>query len=242
MIRRSAAVSVAVTLEQLASGKLSGWSEDQELVLDALRRSKTSLNDATDEELSAYVTSMTPEQMRGVASNVKGIFHEMLVVSAENSDGDSLTAAMFEATNHPGADVEFVLEGVVVKEAQLKAVQSPSEIIEAFARYPDVDVIATSEVFGMLAETYGDRLSDSGISNDKISETTRQTLEELAGEDLGDLIQDGVITSVLVGGAIQAKAVLAGQPLDGRQMRSVLELAGIGAGTALTVDTLLNLI
>ncbi|MEH6728829.1 MAG: hypothetical protein V7703_22005, partial [Hyphomicrobiales bacterium] len=69
----------------------------------------------------------------------------------------------------------------------------------------------------------------------------RKTLEDLAGESLGDLIQDGVLTSVLVGGALQAKAALTGQVVDARQLRSMLELAGIGAGTALTIEALLNL-
>jgi hypothetical protein len=43
-------------------------------------------------------------------------------------------------------------------------------------------------------------------------------------------------------GALQANALLSGQAGDAREVRSVLELAGIGAGTALTLDALLNLL
>ena len=56
------------------------------------------------------------------------------------------------------------------------------------------------------------------------------------------MIQDGIKTSIIVSGALQAKAALKGQSIDAREIRSFLELAGIGAGTALTVDALLNMV
>ena len=181
MIRRSAVVAVAVTLQQLAAGKISGWTGDQALVLDALRRAKTSLAHASDGELGNYVRDLAPERLRGVASNVKGIFHEMLVARAENIDGDGETARLFEATNYPGADLEFSIDGDVVRALQLKAVQDPATIVEHFARYPDIDVMATSEVCATMDGTFSGHLFDSGVSNADISETTRQTLEDLAG-------------------------------------------------------------
>lgn len=242
MIRRSAAVTVAVTIHQLIAGKIGGWTADQKLVLDALRRSTSRLHDASDAELGDYLRQMSPDQVQGIASNVKGILHEMLVMQAENVDGDEIVARIFEATNHPGSDLEFVMDGDIVGEVQLKAVQDPSTIIKHFARYPDIDVLATSEVFRALGGAFGDRVADSGISNVEITQLSRETLEELAGESLGDLAQDGVMTSVLVAGAIQAKAALSGRQIDRRQVRSTLELAGIGAATAVTVHALLNLL
>ena len=242
MPRRSASVAIAATLQLLAEGKRSGWTEDQELVLDALRRSKASLEGASDEELGVYVRALAPEQLGGVASNVKGIFHEMLVARAENLDGDAETAELFKAANHPGADIEFFIDGDMVREVQLKAVQDPAAIVAHFARYPDIDVMATSEVYEAAGGNMGGRLFNSGVRNAEITEMTRGTLEDLAGENLGDLVQDGVVTSILLGGALQAKAVLRGRTIDAQQVRSSLELAGIAGGTALTMDALLNLI
>ena len=80
------------------------------------------------------------------------------------------------------------------------------------------------------------------MSNEAISELSRDTLVQLAGEDLGDHVHDGVLTSILVTGAIQARAALAGRNPDSSDVRSTLELEGIGAATAVTVHTLLNLI
>jgi hypothetical protein len=242
MIRRSAAVAVAVTLHQLVAGKTAGWTPDQEMVLDALRRSKVSLHKASDGELGDYLRQMSPEQLHGVASNVKGIFHEMLVMQAENADGDAIMAQIFEATNHQGSDIEFLLDGDVVREVQLKAVQDSGAIAEHFSRYPDIDVLATSEVYRALGGAFAGRVSDSGVSNEAISDLSRDTLEQLVGEDVGDIFQDGVMTSLLVTGALQARAVLAGRTLDVSQVRSTLELVGIGAATAVTVQALLHLI
>ncbi|SFG41136.1 hypothetical protein SAMN04488020_102149 [Palleronia marisminoris] len=239
--RRSAAVAIAVTLQKLIEGKTASWTADQELVLSALRRSTSSLSDASTSELGEYLRDLDPSQLRGVAANVKGIFHEMLVVRAENLDGDTVTARIFEQTNHPGADIEFVIDGDVIGEVQLKAVQDPAAIAEHFARYPDVDVLATSEVYAATEGAYAGRLTASGVSNDEIAALTQDTLEDLAGESLDGFIQDGIITSVLVSGALQARAVLQGKAPDARQVRSTLELLGVGAGTAATMDVLLNL-
>ncbi len=242
MIRRSAAVVIAVTLGQLAAGRRSGWTEDQELVIRALRRSAESLHYADMDDLSAYLAELSPDQMRGVVSNVKGIFHEMLIKRAEDADGDEVTAALFEATNHPGADIEFLVDGEVIREVQVKAVQSPAAIIEHFSRYPETEVMATREVTALLDGAFGSRLHDSGFSNAEITKETRETLEELAGENIGDFLSDGALTSPLLGGAIVARAILAGGQASRENARSFIELAGIGVGTAVTVEAVLGLL
>lgn len=101
MTRRSAAVAIAVTLGQLLAGQRTGWSPDQEMVLDAMRRSTKALAEASEDVLAAYFSSLSAEQTQGVISNVKGIFHEMLVAAADNGDGDNVIAKQFELTNHP---------------------------------------------------------------------------------------------------------------------------------------------
>jgi len=233
---------IAVTIGQLIAGRRSGWTEDQELVLTALRRSASDLKTADDGELAVYLTELTPGQLRGAVSNVKGMFHELLVERAENLDGDEITARLFEATNYPGADLEFVIDGDVVREVQLKAVQSPSSIIEHFDRYPDTDVLATSEVTALLGGVFGERIMNSGVSNEEITRQTQKALEELTGEDLGDFIQHGLITSSLLTGAFAAQAALSGRTPDRAEVRTLLEMAVISIGTTVTVEALLGLL
>ena len=211
MIRRSAAVAIAVTFQQLIEGKNSGWSFDQQLVLEALRRSSGDLSDASEAELGAYLRGFDQAGLRGIANNVKGKYHELLVEHLENTDGDDTFAQVFEQTNHPGADIEFLVDGEVVHQVQLKAVQDPASIIEHFSKYPDIDVRATTEVFEVLKEQFGDRLETSGMSNEELSQATRDTLEHLAGENLGDVLQDGVVTSLWLEGRCKPKPFLTGR-------------------------------
>ena len=239
---RSAAVAVAVTLQQLLAGKTSGWTEDQALVLEALRRANPGLAGASEAELGAYLRWMGPEQLQGLASNVKGILHEMLFVRAQNLDGDAISARLFERANHPGADVEFTLDGEVVREVQLKAMQIPAGILEHFDRYPDIDVVATSEVFAAFGPAYAARVADSGVSNAEITGLTKEVLDDLAHAGLLDLVENGAAASLLAVGAVQARAALDGRTVDGTQVRSALELAGIGAAAALAMEALLNLV
>lgn len=242
MIRRSVAVAIAVTFQQLLEGKAGGWSFDQQLVLEAIRRSSGDLAQATDSQIGEYLRDFDQAGLQGVISNVKGIYHELLVEHLENTDGDGELARVFDETNHPGADIEFLVDGAVVREVQLKAVQDPASIIEHFSKYPDIDVQATTEVFDSLKGEFQDQLETTGFSNSELTQTTLSTLEQLVGEDLGPVMQDGAVTSLLVGGALQAKAILAGHSIEPREVRSTLELLGVGAGTAFTVDALLNLI
>lgn len=142
-----------------------------------MRRSNSSLTDSTVEDLGEYLRSYDEDQLRGVLSNVKGIYHELLIEHLENTDGDEINARLFEETNYPGADVEFVTEGDVIHEVQVKAVQDPAAIVEHFARYPEIDVLATTEVYEELNGVFGDRLQSSGFSNLEISQSARETFE-----------------------------------------------------------------
>lgn len=93
---------------------------EEELVLQALRRSTRALESASAQELSVYLGSLSQDQLRGIASNVKGIYHELLYVQTENGDWDQVEARVKEFTNHPGGDVEFIVDGNTIGEVQLK--------------------------------------------------------------------------------------------------------------------------
>lgn len=240
MKRNSAVVAIAVTLHQLLANHQSDFGPEQELVLDALRRSKSDLADASVEALADYLKTMEPEQLAGVARNVKGIFHELLVVRAENQDGDGISALLKEATNFPGADVEFVVDGETVREVQVKAVQSADALREHFKNYPDLEVIATDEVVASLDGAFSDRVQSSGFENADLANTTQMVFDDLTADDVSAVLSDDLSDSVLVLGALQARAVLAGTPAKPKEMRELLQAAGIAASTALTVDVLLG--
>jgi len=233
-IDRSANVVIAVTLQRLIDDASRFWSVEEQLVLDALRRSAKRLNDASMEELSAYVSGLTIEQLRGVASNVKGIYHELLFVHAENFDGDEISARVFEATNHPGADVEFVVDGEVIRAVQLKAVASVAQITRHLERYPDIDVLATVEVATGLPN-----VASSGFSNLELKDDVASAFGELPGDSLIVEIGEGVATSALVAGAMTAGRILRGGSVRRQELQTTVGDLAIGGVAAVALEALL---
>lgn len=232
---RSAAVVVAVTFQRLLEDPTRSWSAEEELVLDALRRSATDLNDATTVELAGYIAELSPEQLRGVVSNVKGIYHELLFVHAENIDSDEISARVFEAANHPGADVEFIVDGNAIHAVQLKAVASPDAIFEHLVRYPDVEVIATDEV---ATAVHG--VNSSGFSNAKLSDDVERVFADIPGDNFATEIAEGAATSALLAGAISAGQVLRSGKVSRQQFATAFGDVSVGVVTATALDVLID--
>lgn len=231
---RLASVAIAVTFQRLIDDASREWALDESLVLQALRRSTRTLETATAQDLSDYLGSLSQDQLRGVASNVKGIYHELLFVQAENGDWDEVAAQVKEFTNHPGGDVEFVLDGKIIGEVQLKAVASEAEVLEHLARYPDIDIRVTEEIAAKMPG-----IESSDFSNEALTRDVYEKLAELQETGLIDEIGEGLMTSSLVSSAILAGKAVRGQHLSGSQIRSFLIDAGIGATTAAVLDILL---
>ncbi|MEZ5777570.1 MAG: hypothetical protein R3E44_04325 [Paracoccaceae bacterium] len=231
---RLASVVIAVTFQRLIEDVSREWALEDELVLHALRRSTRSLETASAQELSAYLGSLSPEQLRGVASNVKGIYHELLFVQSENGDWDAVAAKVKEFTNHPGGDVEFIVDGNAIGEVQLKAVASETQVLEHLARYPDIEIRVTEEVAAKMPGIESSRFSNAELTRD-----VYDRLAVLQGDGLINEISEGLATSTLVSSAIIAGKAARGQHLSGMQIRSFLIDAGIGATTAAVLDVLL---
>lgn len=235
MTRRSAAVVLAVTFQRLIDDPDRAWSAEEALVLDALRRSRNDLAEASHADLAAYLAGLEPNQLRGVVSNVKGIYHELLFEAAEDADGDIVMAQLPEATNHPGSDVEFTVDGEVIGAVQLKAVASPEHIYEHLARYPGIDILATEEVSVMIPG-----VSSSGYSNAELEAEVREAFELLPGEGVPQEMLEAAGASVLVGAAFAARNALRAGRVEPRALRAAMGDLGVGLTTALALDALLG--
>ena len=110
---RSATVCFSVGVYQIIN-EIAHETLEMSLVAEAIRRSTRKLEDnASIEEIRDYLSGYEEEALNGVLANVKGIYHE-LIFEHSDYDGDSITARLFEETNHPGADVEFMMNGEVI--------------------------------------------------------------------------------------------------------------------------------
>lgn len=232
---RSAAVVLAVTLQRLMEDATRFWSVEEQLVLEALRRSANELNNASPAELKDYVANLDPEALQGVLRNVKGIYHELLFAHAENVDGDEVAAQLFEATNRAGADVEFYVDDDSIGVVQLKAVESASHITEHLTRYPDIEVRATEEV----ASGFPD-IESSGFSNAALTDAVGDTTNDLHGDSFSTEAAEGLATSALVTAAFTAKQALRQESVSKAHLKSALGDAATGGVAAIVLDVLIG--
>lgn len=235
-VEQLSSVVLAVTFQRLLDDKISMLGLENDLVLEALRRSTGRLEDASIEQLSEYVRSLTPEQLTGVVSNTKGIYHELLFVEMHNATGLALSAQVMEATNFPGADVQFILEGDVVREVQLKAVNSLSLVYEHLERYPDIEILVTEETAAML-----DGIASSGLSNAVLSRDVLERMVQLQGDGILEEVSDGILTSVFVTSGFAIWNVLKRREDQAFDFKPYLINAGIAVGTASAIESAIAL-
>ena len=176
---------IVSTLAKIAYDDFTGLGEEETYVLEALKRANPALADKDLDEISDYLQEMDEEQILGLSNNVKGILHEIQFVEIENSDGDSVTAAMFDDSNHKGFDVILTDNDTgEVTEIQLKATDSESYIREWLEEYPDGEILVTEEV----AENMD--LSTSGQSNEELTTKVHDFVEKIIELDNNDSLWD----------------------------------------------------
>lgn len=199
---------------------------DEYLIVEAVRLSKSSLMQASDEDVINYIASLDDDQMGGLISSIKGKYFELLFVKHESSDGDNVTASLFESTNHQASDIQLidVETGEVLDEIQLKATDYLSYIREHQKKYEDVPIHATSEV-----ARKDDSIIDTGISNESLTKDVEQVFAAVRGGDepLNNII-DSVALSMTVGCALEIRRIVNGAPVD-RSFRQSLIRQGASA-------------
>jgi hypothetical protein len=205
-----------------------GDDAESQLVLDALRRSDADLAGVAEAEISDYLAGYSAEQLKGIANNVKGIYHELLYVEQNNDSNEDTFAEVFGATNHPGADIQIkdTETGEVLKEIQLKATGSASYLREHQDKYPDIEIRATEEI-----SEFNDGVVSSGISNATITTQVEGDIESLADNTITDqVIESAGLIGVIVAGK-EAIEVLQGEKPPGEAARKTVEVMSVGAAT-----------
>ena len=213
-------------------------SRESELFMKAIRRSTTELTDASEAEIAEYVRAVAERSeasMRGLAHNVKGIFHEYLLLDRYADAASDTMAQMYESPRHPGTDLRFVSRttGEVVDEVQIKAVASSSPVAQHLERYPHIRVLVTEEVAGEFDD---DRVGGSGFSNEALTRHTDDSLDALHDHTLGDRTGGTAATAALVGSAAEVMQMLRGERAFPDAVLNVAAKTGAAAGaTAVTV-------
>lgn len=214
------------TLYELLAGDGESLDEEQLMVLDALRRSTSVLNDASVDAAGDYLRELSPEQLRGVASNVKGIYHEMRWAESYNESHTDTFARLAQSTTQAGHDVELVnpATGMVIERYQLKATDDATLIGDHHLRYPDIDVFATVEVAARTAA------ASSGHSNADLTDHVAGSFEDFVDAGgVGDTMAEAGTLSLLATAGREAILVLSGQRAPSAAVRKSLETASQSA-------------
>jgi uncharacterized protein (DUF697 family) len=173
----------------ILAGAQDWLSKNERLVNEAVQRSKTSLNNASIEEVQIYLRSLGEEKLAGVGRNVKGIYHELVYTDDINENSWGLfKAKIFEETNYPGVDVSITNKFTgQVNEVQLKATDSASYINKSLERYPDEKIIGTEEIAGKM-----EQVESSGFSNNDLQDDVESFMKRMTSPDLPDRILESI--------------------------------------------------
>ncbi len=207
-------------------------SVESKLVLDALRRSTASLDSASEAELSDYLDGYDADQLKGIANNIKGIYHEVLWVHQYNDTHTDTYAALFGATNHGGADIEIKFSGTdeVVDTIQLKATDSVAYVREHLERYPDIDVLVTNETAERMSGVHC-----SGIDNAEITGQVNHDLEAIAANTVGDRVLNSAELSAAISAGYELISMLNGKKDFPQAVSDTVKRIGTAsAATAIT--------
>ena len=209
-------------------------STESHLMLDALRRSATSLSGASEDELGDYLRAQPEGSLKRIAENVKGIYHELAWAEHYNATHSDSYAEVFESTNHPGSDV-LIRDSVSHEswgEIQLKAVDSTGHVYEHIHRYPDIPVAATDEVANQMA---GEGVIRSGYSNASLGATTHVDLNAIHDHTILNRAYEAATLSLGISSTRDFVAMLQGdKAFPEAVMNTASKVATVAATTALT--------
>lgn len=178
-------IAILGVFSKVTLGNLKELSVDDELVIQAFRRSKNEFETASLDEIGEYLSGMDEDSIQGVVSNVKGILNEIEYVSMENSDGDSVVVGMFEDTNHRDYDIwAYDSETGEMWLEQLKLSKNGSEIKAWQQEHPD-DIIRVDEE---MAEKLG--LPSTGQDNEELEYRVENVTERLIDATDDDSVWD----------------------------------------------------
>ena len=226
---------IAGVIYALLSRTAIDGSNESQIALDALRRMKNDWQHATEAQLSEAISEYEPEQLKGIANNVKGIYHELLFVDNYNKQNTDTYAVLFEETNHPGADVQIrsVIDDMVLREFQLKSTDSANYVNEHVDRYSEIDVLVTEEV-SANSETF----DSSGISNDDITGHIDQVITQIGSNTMMDKTFDSMAFASLAAAGKQTIDILNGRQDVSEAGAEVAKSALVASGSTLIASYL----
>lgn len=164
----------------LSLAKITSLSNDEQLILAALKRASQQFEHTSLQEAGAILANYEAAQITGLVNNVKGIAHEMQFVQLENADGDSIYATMYKDSNHPKYDIILTDSHTGIQtQIQLKATDDKSYVNEWLTNteHQRADIYVTDELATKM------HLPSSGVNNQALTENVEVFIDDLIARD-----------------------------------------------------------
>ncbi|OAD39455.1 hypothetical protein [Polaribacter atrinae] len=192
-------ILIVTTLAKIAYGSPESLTENENYILEALKRANHNLKNQTTAEISTYLQDFDENQLIGLSNNVKGILHEIQFVEIENNDGDSITASMFTNSNHQNTDI-LLTDNITgeITEIQLKATDNSSYVQDWIDNHQEGEILITEELAVKM------ELETSGISNEELTTDVHDFVDKLIELDENDELWDYIPTLPAISVAISS--------------------------------------
>lgn len=193
------------------------------------------------------IAQMSPEALDGLTTTWRGKLYEVVVANRLNAGEwvgglhlePGQTATLAELANQPGWDIAIHDEsGDVLQELSLKATASAGYIREALDRYPDIQVLTTSDVGSALSDVGDSVTIDDAMTVSQLAEQVEAPLGHLHDSLPEELLEELAPYLVFAYIAIQEAVWCArgkktvGAALSSGANRGTKSLAAIGVGAA----------
>lgn len=185
------------------------------------------------------VQDRSAAELLGLVNGVKGKLFELDLVAHLNEGAlpAGLTASLAPSATQPGYDLLVTdASGTVVELLQAKATDSVAYVQEALERYPDIDVMTTTEVHArLLALGAGDRVADSGISEVALQNKIEAAAGMADAGDAADWLPGGASVALIALSALVDRSV----SLEQRSAHAGERVAAVGVTGAAGKATLM---
>lgn len=164
------------------------------------------------------VAAQSNEGLVGLLAGVKGKLFELQLLDHLNAGNlpEGLEARLAESATQAGWDIQIVDKqtGVVHELLQAKASDSVTYVQQAPDKYPDIDVVSTTELHAVLtARGLAEQVRDGGVLNADLEQTLAEAAS--AGQPIG--IADFVPSSLGLA-FITLSVLLSSRHLSAREM------------------------
>jgi hypothetical protein len=179
-------------------------------------------------------------EWQAIINSAKGKYFEYIVADKLNRGEvvgdvvlpDGHKAVLAESMNQPGWDLQIVdAHGHVNDFLQLKVTDSASYIHEALTRYPDIKILATSDVAEQLGGNH--LVLDAAMSEDQIRHAVNAALEHSDGFLEGFWDHFHPVLPLLITAAMQGYQVAVGK----RDIQHAIEVGSARAQRALVTTS-----